>query len=240
MKKYKHIIEIGAILISLSAVLYLVDFLIFGDIHHILLVMAEEIAFMPIYVFITAVIAERLLAKKEKLELARKMNALVGVFFSEMGSDMIKKLVRFDLKFDRIQKEFAAVAEWDDERSQYIRGILLEHESGIKDGNNDLNDIKVYMLSKKDFMLDLLSNISLIEKDEFSDLLLSVNHIIEEFKLRGDLSTYSKADVAHLHNDLERAYKHLISEWISYMLYLKKEYPYLYNLAVRANPFVTA
>jgi len=240
MKKYRHVIEIGAILLSFSLVLYFINFLIFGDIHHILLVMSEELAFMPIYVFITAVIAERLLARKEKLELARKMNALVGVFFSEMGNDMIRKLARFDLKFDRIQKEFTAVAEWDEEKSKYIRGILMEHESGIKDGNNDLNDIKTFMLSKKDFMLDLLSNISLIEKDEFSDLLLSVNHVVEEFKLRGDLSTYSKADVAHLHIDLERAYKHLISEWISYMLYLKKEYPYLYNLAVRANPFVTA
>ncbi|MHC1721344.1 MAG: hypothetical protein AB9844_11860 [Clostridiaceae bacterium] len=240
MKKYKHIIEIGAVLISLSAVLYFINFMIFGDLHHMILVMSEELAFMPIYVFITAVIAERLLARKEKQELARKMNALVGLFFSEMGNDMIKKLVRFDLKFDRIQKEFAAIAEWDEEKSKYIRGILLEHESGIKDGNNELSDIKAFMMSKKDFMLDLLSNISLIEKDEFSDLLLSANHIIEEFKLRGDLSTYSKADIAHLHIDLERAYKHLISEWINYMLYLKKEYPYLYNLAVRANPFITA
>lgn len=240
MKKYKFVIETGAILVLLSAALYFINYLIFGDLHQILKAFAEELAFMPVYVFITAVIAERLLARKEKLDLERKMNALVGTFFSEMGNDLIKIMIKLDLNFDKIREEFSDISKLDDERGKYMKGILLEHEAGIKNTSGDLKEIREYVLSKKDFMLTLLSNVSLIEKDEFSDLLLSVNHLIEEFKLRGDLATYSKPDIVHMHNDIERAYKHLIREWINYMIYLNREYPYLYNLAVRANPFVTA
>ena len=59
--RYKHTIMLGVILSIFSAVLYFVNFLIFGDAHDLLKAFGEEMAFMPVYVFITAVVAEQLL-----------------------------------------------------------------------------------------------------------------------------------------------------------------------------------
>jgi hypothetical protein len=33
------------------------------------------------------------------------------------------------------------------------------------------------------------------------------------------------------------AYSLLTRQWLEYMLYLKKRYPFLFSLAVRTNPF---
>jgi hypothetical protein len=36
---------------------------------------------------------------------------------------------------------------------------------------------------------------------------------------------------------MNRVYRLLITEWLTYMQYLKKHYPYLFSLAMRKNPF---
>ncbi len=41
----------------------------------------------------------------------------------------------------------------------------------------------------------------------------------------------------HLSGDIRRAYSILITEWLAYMKHLKSDYPYLFSLAVRTNPF---
>lgn len=237
MREYIHIIKTGATLIGFSAVLYFINYLLFGDAHHLLVVIAEELAFMPIYVFITAVIAERLLTKKEKLEMSRKMNALVGTFFTEMGYEMIKVITNFDGNYYKIKNELIDVEHWNEAKAKHIRTIANSHRYLGPEDNEDIYVIKKLMLDKRQFMLDLMSNSSLIEKDEFSELLLSVNHILEEFRTRGEISDFTEEDLEHLEFDIKRAYSHLINGWVNYMLHLQKEYPYLYVLGLRLNPF---
>jgi len=237
MKEYIQEIKTGVVLIAFSSLLYLINYLMFGDAHHLIIVIAEDLAFMPIYVFITAVIAERLLTKKEKMEMSRKMNALVGIFFTEIGYEMIKIITGFDKDFYKIKNELIDVENWDESKAKHIRGIVEHHKYYAPEGCGDLYVMKDLILAKKDFMLELMSNSSLIEKDEFSELLLAVNHILEEFRTRGEIATLDNADIDHLHIDIERAYRHLINGWVTYMLHLEKEYPFLYNLAVRVNPF---
>ena len=60
---------------------------------------------------------------------------------------------------------------------------------------------------------------------------------MEELSLRKTLLDTSKADYQHLTGDIKRAYSLLVAEWLSYIEHLKKDYPYLYFLAVRGNPF---
>ncbi|MDD5585217.1 MAG: hypothetical protein PHV55_09220 [Candidatus Omnitrophica bacterium] len=40
-----------------------------------------------------------------------------------------------------------------------------------------------------------------------------------------------------LSGDMKRAYQQLILRWLDYMKYLKQDYPYLFSLAMRTNPF---
>ena len=43
-------------------------------------------------------------------------------------------------------------------------------------------------------------------------------------------------DYDHLTGDMKRAFMKLLEEWLEYMKHLKKDYPYLFSLAVRTNP----
>ena len=78
-----------------------------------------------------------------------------------------------------------------------------------------------------------------LEKDEFTSLIMAIFHLDEELEHRSDLSNVKDADFNHLNGDMKRIYSKLIHEWIYYLSYLNKHYPYMISLAIRTNPFDT-
>ncbi|MFC1498347.1 hypothetical protein ACFLS1_07760 [Verrucomicrobiota bacterium] len=62
-------------------------------------------------------------------------------------------------------------------------------------------------------------------------------HLMEELEARDSFKTLPEEDRKHLAGDIQRAYKHIVLVWVSYMQHLKSNYPYLFSLAVRTNPF---
>jgi hypothetical protein len=114
---------------------------------------------------------------------------------------------------------------------------LRRNEYHIDVRKNDLAGLKLFLSGKRDFLLRLLENQNLLEHETFTELLWAVFHLTEELEARSDLAHLSAADREHIAIDIRRAYIILISEWLSYMRHLKKEYPYLFSLAVRTNPF---
>ena len=82
-----------------------------------------------------------------------------------------------------------------------------------------------------------LENPVLIEQESFSEALLAVFHLTDELACRDNLSNLPESDKNHLSRDINRAYKKLVVQWFIYLKHLKMQYPYLYSLAVRKNPF---
>ena len=101
----------------------------------------------------------------------------------------------------------------------------------------DLVLLKGLLLDKRDFLLRLLENPVLLEHQSFTDLLRAVFHLTEELAYRNSVIDLPEADSLHLAGDIKRAYHLIVSEWISYMKYLKNNYPFLFSLAIRTNPF---
>ena len=97
--------------------------------------------------------------------------------------------------------------------------------------------LKALLLDKRTFMLRLLENPNLLEHESFTDLLLATFHLTEELALRADLRRLPKADYNHLSTDIKRAYVLLIGEWLAYVKHLRSEYPYIFSLMMRTNPF---
>ena len=86
-------------------------------------------------------------------------------------------------------------------------------------------------------MLRLLENPNLLEHEEFTELLRTVFHVAEELGERTALNDLPDTDIKHLSGDVRRAYVHLVHQWLDYMRHLKANYPYLFSLAIRRNPF---
>jgi hypothetical protein len=102
---------------------------------------------------------------------------------------------------------------------------------------DDLVNLHNFLLDKRDILLHLLENPNLLEHESFTDLLWAVFHLYDELYQREFFDQLPVADVEHLSLDIRRVFTRLVPEWIGYMEHLQQEYPYLFSLAVRTNPF---
>ncbi len=233
--RYKHTIILGIILSMFTLALYFINYLIFGEAHHLVQTFGEELAFMPLYVFITAVVAEQLLWRSEKNEISRRTNALVGTFFNELGYDIIKILTKHDNNFAQLNSKIQLDKGWDPAAVKSIHKMSESYKYGAPQGIEDFLEMGQLLGSRKDFLLIMMSNASLIEKDEFSELLLAVNHIYEAMKTIEDTSIMDKDFIDHVHGDLQNVYRCFIKVWASYLLFIEKEDQYLFKLAVEQS-----
>jgi hypothetical protein len=177
------------------------------------------------------------LERAERRERLRKIHMLIGVFFSEAGTDLLGRIARLDPSAGEIRKELVVTAEWTPEEFARLRKRLAAYPFRVDDDRLDLEAWRTYLRERRGLFITLLENPVLFEHETFTDLLQAFFHLTDELLHRGDLALIPPADRAHLKNDLERGYALLVQEWVAYMEWLKDNYPYLFSLAMRTNPF---
>ncbi|MDX1777991.1 MAG: hypothetical protein R3339_03860 [Thermodesulfobacteriota bacterium] len=237
MKRLNWQIVLGLSLIALSALLYLLHYAIFRDAHHIFIYMVGDIAFVPIEVLMVTLIIHRLLTEREKRSMLKKLNMVIGAFFSEVGTHLFKSLYDFDAHSETIRKDLIVGNKWSKKDFSRTLKHLEGYEYNIDSRSSDLVNLKSFLIEKRDFLLRLLENPNLLEHESFSELLWAVFHLTEELASRDDFSSLPQTDLDHLSGDIKRAYVLLISQWLHYMQHLRVDYPYLFSLAIRTNPF---
>jgi len=230
---------LGLSLIALSALIYFIHYLIFRDIHHIFLYLIGDIAFVFLEVLLVTLILHQLLGYREKKAMLNKLNMVIGMFFSEVGGELLKIFISFDTKPSEITQNLIITNESFEKEFLKICKSVKEHTYNIDSKRGDLEDIRNFLNEKRHFLLNLLGNPNLLEHDSFTNLLWAVFHLTEELSLRKSLNGLPETDYQHLAGDMKRAYHLLILEWLDYMKHLKTNYPYLFSLAVRTNPFDT-
>lgn len=236
-KKFSWQFILGLSLVVFSLGAYLLHYLIFQDSRHIALYLIGDIAFLPIQVLFVTLIVDRLLNKREKLALLKKMNMVIGVFFSEMGRSLLELFKGFDKKSDMLGKSLLPKIEWSERDFHDAAAGCRAHEPSIEIEKDDLEHLKSFLLGKRDFLVVLMENSNLLEHESFTDLLWAVFHLVEELAARRDVANLDEADLRHIIGDIHRAYELLLVEWMRYLAHLKSDYPYLYSLAIRMNPF---
>jgi hypothetical protein len=228
---------IAGLLVLLSALLYLVHYAIFRDSHFIFIYLLLDVAFLPIEVLFVTFIIDRILQERERRSRMEKLNLIIGAFFSEMGYQLLTHLSEFDVKCGELRDCLVLGPEWRLEDFEMATRSVSSHECMIGRNEEDLDGLRGFLLSRRSFMLTMLENPSLFEHETFTDLLWAVFHLTEELKYRTMLENLPEGDNEHICADIARAYGLLVREWLAYMKHLKNEYPYLYSLAVRTNPF---
>ncbi|MCX6011988.1 MAG: hypothetical protein NTV30_00960 [Chloroflexi bacterium] len=237
MKKYRWQIFFIIGLILISVTLYMIQFFIFGRSRDILFYIFQDLAFLPLNVLLVVVILERLLVQREKQNRLEKMNMVIGVFFSEIGTGLLTYISNRDLKIDQIRKDMLITQEWDNKQFEAVNKQIKSYDYEVNIDTNDLQELKKVLSTKTDFLVRLFENPILLEHETFTELLRSVFHLADELANRKDLSTLPLSDKQHLRLDVQRAYKLLADNWLVYMNYLKNNHMYLFSLAMRTNPF---
>ncbi|KPK72110.1 hypothetical protein AMJ87_05645 [candidate division WOR_3 bacterium SM23_60] len=237
MKRLNWQVLLGISLVVLSAFVYFIHYLVFRDVHHIFIYLVGDIAFVFIEVLLVTLIIHRLLGEREKRSMLEKMNMVIGTFFSEVGTYLLREFSRFDPQCDGLRKHLRTTKDFSQREFAAVSRKVKVYDCIIESSREDLQALKTFLVGKREFLLRLLANPNLLEHDTFTNLLWAVFHLTDELDHRKDISAIPDKDYAHLAGDVKRAYVLLISEWLDYMKHLKTNYPYLFSLAMRTNPF---
>jgi len=228
---------LGLSLIALSALVYFIHYFIFRDAHHIFIYLIGDIAFVFFEVLLVTLVLHQLLRYREKKVMLNKLNMVIGAFFSEVGGELLKTFSGFDTKSSEITQKLVITNESFEKEFLKIYKSVENHTYNIDSKRGDLENIKNFLKEKRQFLLNLLENPNLLEHESFTNLLWAVFHLTDELTHRRSLNGLPETDYQHLAGDIKRAYHLLILEWLNYMKHLKADYPYLFSLAVRTNPF---
>jgi hypothetical protein len=232
--------RLGIFLILLSFIIYGIKYLIIGDAENIFNYLFNSLGYLPLNVLLVTLILNRLLANRSKQNKLEKMNIVVGVFFSEVGTWLLTYLSDNDPNLCRLSGDLVKIDRWSDEEFIRVQDKFKNHNYSIDIKKIDVKALSTYLSSKRSFSVRLLENPLLLENESFTNLLRAVFHLTEELEHRRDfqgLQGLPDSDYLHLAGDIERAYFLLVIEWMTYMRYLNSNYPYLFSLAMRTNPF---
>lgn len=189
------------------------------------------------FVAIAAETLDYFIEQRERTERIRKMNMLVGVFFSECGTDLLRTFSAVDPDLGPVLAMLKMTSDWSDQDFTRARGKLASHSLVLDSRSINLPGLHAFLSANKHLMLTMLENPHLIEHEAFTELIQALFHLTEELRVRDQLVDLPVTDYAHLSGDINRVYGLLIREWLVYMQHLKGNYPYLFSLAMRTNPF---
>lgn len=214
----------------------------YGDIHPVTyagkaLSLVLIICGVGTFLGVVANATDLLLNKREEKERIQKVNMALSLFFSEAGTDLLKMIAAFDPNMEDFRDKLVFPKDWTPAAVRHIREVITAHAYKIDVHKGNLEELRTFLKEKEIFMLTLFTNPILSEHGGFTELLRAVFHLKEEFDHRSDLRYLPENDYAHLSGDVHRVYGLLVRQWFEYIQYLKGNYPYLYSLAVRTNPF---
>ncbi len=214
----------------------------YGDVHPVtplgkLFTVILIILGVGTFLGVIANVTEMMLSKREKRVRMEKLKMVIGVFFSEVGTQLIKDFADYDPNFDEVRKGLIVTEKWTHQDFLTVSRHLQNAAFTVEIQNVDWQPLADFLIGKRDFLVRLLENPILLEHESFTNLLRAAFHLTEELDFREDLKQLPHADRMHIAGDIKRVYHLLVDQWLDYMEHLKDNYPYLFNLAMRTNPF---
>jgi len=228
--------KLGLVLATVCLAIYVIHYVVFGDANLIFSSVILSLGFTPIWIILFTLVLNQLLARREKEARLSKLNMLIGCFFSECGTVLMKTLPDFDPNREHLGKYLTLTDKWSRKEFMAAQKFVRTFQYSITINVDKLDELKRFLIEKRTFLLWLLDNPSLLEHESFSSLMMSIFHLTDELSYRSDLKNLPDTDYAHLIIDIKRVYSSLMPEWIEYMQYQKSSYPYFYSLSMRINP----
>ena len=100
---------------------------------------------------VIANITEMILAKREIESMMKKLNMVIGVFFSELGLQLMALFAQSDREVDKIRSDLLVTAVWTDERFRTAINDLNKYDYSVEMELIDLAVMKDFICNKRDF-----------------------------------------------------------------------------------------
>ncbi len=237
MRHLKKDFRLVIALSALSIIFFVLNYVIFGRGEDILFYLVEDIAFLFVQVLLVTLIIQSILDRRDKSARMEKMNMVIGAFFSEVGTSMLALFSEWGPNRTTMAAELKVGQAWTADDFTKVLRWLDGYAYELDQRKVDWTQLKLLLLSHREFMLRLMESPNLLEHEDFTGLLQAVFHLTEEMAARSDLTGLPDSDLRHLAGDVKRVYTPLVRQWLHYMRHLQLQYPYLFSLAARTNPF---
>src|SRR4030042_3400858 len=146
----------GITLVALSALVYVIHYLIFRDAHHIMIYLIGDIAFVFIEVLMVTLIIHQVLTLREKRAIMEKLNMVIGAFFSEVGTALLKIFSALDPESASLREGPILSADTFASDFSALKQRLNAHHYAVNTEPDALEELKGLLVDRRDFMLRLL------------------------------------------------------------------------------------
>lgn len=239
-KRWK--IKFSILMVVLIIIIYGSNYLVLGDAEHIISYIWTHLGFIPVDILVVAFLLDEIIERKEKEAMLEKLDMLMSTFFSEIGNDLISQLSTVN-KYKADTASLKSIKNWTekdfDNKLAELKGASIDFTADISAEEREefLENLRNLLESKREFIINLINNPNLLEKEEFTALINAILHLDEELVHRTDFALVNDTDFGHLNGDMQRVYTKLVHEWVYYLRYLYKHHPYMIALIIRTNPF---
>ena len=239
-KRWK--IKFSILMIILIIIIYGSNYLVLGDPEHIISYIWTHLGFIPVDILVVAFILDEIIERKEKEAMLEKLDMLMSTFFSEVGNELISQLSSVN-KYKANTENLKSIKNWEqkdyENKLEELKNSSIDFSADIpaEEREEFLDNLRSLLAGKREFIINLINNPNLLEKEEFTELINAILHLDEELEHRKDLALVNDTDFGHLNGDMQRVYNKLVYEWVYYLKYLDKHYPYMIALIIRTNPF---
>jgi hypothetical protein len=215
----------------------------YGDIHPVtptgkILAMALILTGGGTFFGILAAAVEMLLGRREKRSRREKLDMIIGLFFSQIGSTLVRRLIRADGGIDFLRGNLDVSMRWSKENFRKAEAVLRAYPYDLDMAAIDLPALRQLLSDNSEFLVRLLENPNILEHESFTSLLQAVFHLKEELDHRRDLTGLPPQDLEHLRVDVKRIYTQLLRQWLHYLDHIKDNFPYFFSFQLRVTPFL--
>lgn len=240
MKKpslFRDNIKLIALFFLCSIVFLVAQLLIFKRTSDTFFYIFQDMIFLPINAIIVSFILGNMIRENEKKERKSKIGILINEFYAESGEDIIIYLNKFVVDLNEVANCIDIKTDWSFADFTKVSNKVSSLNVKFSITEEELDSLYIKLLSKKLNILRLFENQSILEHDQFTEMLWAVYHLLEELRNRNNMQDLSEKDIEHIKVDMKKAYIVLVKEWVIYMQNLKSSYPYLFSLSVRKAIF---
>ena len=206
--------QIVLLLLCTSAILYVLHYLIFRDLHHIGIFFLHELAGMPLEVILVSLFFDRLIEKTHEEENQSKLSIIETLFFNESGGNMLRYLSSFDPNFSQLASILSVRMDWKSIDYQAARLHLKDYPFHLDVEKVDFFGLHYHLDERHAYYRNILENPALTQSSEFTELVMKIYLMWEELDCRTDLYNLDLHEKHYLGELLTEIYEELAVYWL--------------------------
>ncbi|RJX34559.1 MAG: hypothetical protein C4525_06720 [Desulfarculus sp.] len=231
-RRYQDKVLIAVGLLALSGLMFVGYWLVVGDASYISNYFYLHLSFLPIHALVLGLILDELIVHREKQQRRHRLNMFLGVFFRQMGIDIMLNMLLLADNRDELEQKMLVDKSWKAPHFRRARQAVRSLPLRMRPDRGHLKILFNLLSQREQEIITLTRNPLMLEFEALYRCLLSLFHLIEETHYRGQVLSMSDNVILHLASDVGKTLAMLASLWLSYLEHLKEEHPVLFGFQV--------